>query len=148
MGSYATASVTLSGEELRFARKLLGLTQEELGGRLGLSGKFVSHCEAGRKRIPAMLEERLEVVLRPTGQDLRAARQRLGWTQAQLARHLGLASGAPRIASWERGNATIPASRVLELRRLFGTAQPALAIDASAAVAELAAAIAAAVCAE
>lgn len=37
--------------ELRKARKEVGLTQEELGKRLGQSQSFVSKCERGERRI-------------------------------------------------------------------------------------------------
>ena len=40
------------GERLRGARKEAGLSQDELGNRIGFSGKMVSAVELGKRRLP------------------------------------------------------------------------------------------------
>src|SRR5689334_20554561 len=106
MGSEAPTAAGLSGEELCYARRLVGLTQDGLGARVGVSGQFIGHCEAGRKQVPAALRERLMEALRPTGDDLRAARQRVDCSQAALAATIGVWPAT--VGTWERGVRSIP----------------------------------------
>lgn len=42
------AYVRQVGRRVRAARTLAGMTQEQLGSRLGKSQSYVSHCELGR----------------------------------------------------------------------------------------------------
>jgi DNA-binding transcriptional regulator YiaG len=48
---------------------------------------------------------------------LRLARQRAGWTQAALARRIGVT--AMTVSLWERGRKSIPRSRAAAFRRIF-----------------------------
>ena len=89
------------GRELRAARRAAGLTQERLGARAGLSGKFVGEVERGEKSISldslALVARALGVgivaLVEPadnperegTTMRLRQIRKREGLTQAALA---------------------------------------------------------------
>lgn len=50
------------------------------------------------------------------GEQIRAGRERRGWTQAQLAQRVGV--GQRTVGNWERGE-TVPMNRMAALRDLF-----------------------------
>lgn len=51
------------------------------------------------------------------GRQIRAARERMGWTQADLAAAVGV--GMRTVGNWERGD-TVPKNRMAKLEHLFG----------------------------
>ena len=51
------------------------------------------------------------------GRQIRAARERMGWTQADLAAAVGV--GMRTVGNWERGD-TVPKNRMAKLQHLFG----------------------------
>ncbi len=51
------------------------------------------------------------------GAQIRAARERRGWTQQRLAKELGV--GFRTVGNWERGE-TVPRNRMGMLQNLFG----------------------------
>ncbi len=53
----------LLGAELRHAREKTGLSQEELGGRLFVSGSFIGQLEAGTRRMQPEYARLLDEVL-------------------------------------------------------------------------------------
>jgi len=138
-------AATVEAGELRAARHRARLTQDELGERLGVGGTLVCIWERGRRSIPLGRAAEVRQVLaaieqeppRPprhrrrrtdarlptlAGGDLRAARRRVGWSQADLAARLGVTAQA--LSIWERGRWPIPAGRAAELRRLLEAAPP------------------------
>lgn len=50
------------------------------------------------------------------GAEIRAARERRGWTQAELASAVGV--GSRTVGAWERGE-TVPKNRMGKLRQIF-----------------------------
>lgn len=66
--------------------------------------------------MPAELEQPLAAPA-ITGKQLRAARERHGWTQRELARRLDVSYS--RLCVWERGNAPIPAARLAVVHRVL-----------------------------
>lgn len=51
------------GARIRMRRELLGLSREELGGRLGVTGKFIGDLEYGEKGISMKNLYRLKQIL-------------------------------------------------------------------------------------
>ena len=45
--------MTITGEQIKAARSLLGWTQSELAGRVGLSRSTVGQFESGTRRLPS-----------------------------------------------------------------------------------------------
>jgi transcriptional regulator with XRE-family HTH domain len=58
-----------------------------------------------------------------TGDEIREARERRGWTQAQLATALGV--GQRTVGNWERGE-TVPKNRLGMLREVLLGSQPSV----------------------
>lgn len=52
-----------TGEKIRALRKAQKLTQEELGGRVGVSHSFIGHVERGTREISVAVLRRICVVL-------------------------------------------------------------------------------------
>ncbi|GAA5211005.1 helix-turn-helix domain-containing protein [Streptomyces thinghirensis] len=59
----ASSPRALLGAELRHAREKTGLSQEELGGRLFVSGSFIGQLEAGTRRMQPEYARLLDEVL-------------------------------------------------------------------------------------
>lgn len=115
------------GSALRVARRARGLTQDEVGRRVGVAGETVSHWERGTWTPPVHQVFRLARVLRVdagelggglgvtmpapaglgrtadagVGGRLQDARLRAGLTRAQLARCVGVRSST--VGGWEAG---------------------------------------------
>jgi transcriptional regulator with XRE-family HTH domain len=53
----------LSGREIALARRLAGLSQRELAGRLGISNRLLCELERGRRVIPDGFDARLWAAL-------------------------------------------------------------------------------------
>lgn len=75
--------------------------------------------QADRLRLRALAKAapRFDPTVPVTGDVVRGIRGRLGLTQVQLARRLGLTSTT--VAAWETGRWPIPKRRELELRKVF-----------------------------
>lgn len=111
------------------ARKAVGMTQEEVARRAGVSRKAVNSLEAGRASIATfqavadVVEFRIAglPVGRTLGERLVTARKRKGWTQARLAEKAGIST--PTVRSVERGAGQV-SSLVSVLAVISKTARP------------------------
>jgi DNA-binding transcriptional regulator YiaG len=117
-----TAGMQIDAGQLRALREGAGLGQKELAQRLGAGVASVNAWEQGTRSIPAhrgaqLLELFAGLPQGPclSGEQLRAERWRLGWTQAELAAHVGVQQAT--ISAWER--ASPPHSRAGRLCALF-----------------------------
>ena len=118
--------MVITGEQIREARKLLGWSQLDLELRAGVNQSRISAFERGgrvrRRTISALrqafetagvefTEDRASVRLRKgkmiTGEQVKAARKLLGWSQADLADQLGQSDTT--IALFERGKPRLSA---------------------------------------
>lgn len=63
----SSAHAKVIGERIRATRKTLGLTQEDVGERMGASGSYIAGVEAGRSNLTigqlAAIAEALKVAL-------------------------------------------------------------------------------------
>ncbi|MFE9255806.1 Scr1 family TA system antitoxin-like transcriptional regulator [Streptomyces sp. NPDC006879] len=59
----STSPRALLGSELRFARERAGLTQEELGGPLFVSGSFIGQLESGTRRMQVEYARQIDEIL-------------------------------------------------------------------------------------
>lgn len=104
-------------EEVAALRMQLGWTQEQLGGRIGVTGTAVCSWEHDRARPRRALRARLDQVRAaldsgdlPTGDPagdwppdrIRALRERLGWTRERLCMVLGVSASS--VSRWELGS--------------------------------------------
>jgi transcriptional regulator with XRE-family HTH domain len=105
--------------DVRGVRSRLGWTQRRLAKALGVHATTVQRWESGA-RVPAELEDRLRKLSSEAPNPVRAVRQRLGVTQTELARQLGV-SGA-LVSRWEHGSGvpTAHANALAELVRGAG----------------------------
>lgn len=55
------------GAEMRFKREQAGLTREELGARVFVSGSYIAYLEKGARRVPADLAAQLDEILETDG---------------------------------------------------------------------------------
>jgi len=100
--------------DLREQRRDAGLTQAELAHRLGMrrGQATVSAWERGDASVSETTAGRIADVLaaaaaqRVTAEQLRAGRERAGWTQPELAQRLGVKPA--RLRRWEMGRSPIP----------------------------------------
>jgi transcriptional regulator with XRE-family HTH domain len=44
--------MTITGEQVKAARQILGWTQSDLGGQTGLSASTIGHFETGKRPLP------------------------------------------------------------------------------------------------
>lgn len=94
----------LLGAELRHAREKAGLSQEELGVRLFVSGSFIGQLEAGTRRIQPELARMLDEVL---GTDTFFARNCAAVARSKHPDHFAEAAEAEARASEIRQYATL-----------------------------------------
>ncbi|WP_255490618.1 DNA N-6-adenine-methyltransferase [Novosphingobium sp. TCA1] len=114
---------------IRTARKAVGMTQDEVAQRAGVSRKAVNGLEAGRASIATFQAVADVVEFRiaglpiglSLGERLATARKRKGWTQARLAERAGLST--PTVRAIERGTGQV-ASLVAMLAVVSKTARP------------------------
>lgn len=96
------------GEALRAARKLIGLTQDEVAGRAGVNRQIIIGLEAGRGSVQNFIRTADAVDLRiaglpparTIGARIKLTRTRRGWTQSTLAERAGLS--IPSVRTVER----------------------------------------------
>lgn len=124
-----TAPSAMDGADLRDRRRLLGLTQAELGRRVGVTQGTICGWERRKHPVTELMAEQVARAFlaaeseRVTVDDVRAERGRVGWSQAELARRLGVSLSAVR--SWETHGGTVPCRRWVAIRRLFAAAADA-----------------------
>src|SRR5262249_12376900 len=108
------------GDHIRKKRLELGLLQKEVASRMGVDAESIYRWETNRAS-PSILQ--VPRIIRFLGHDplpvpaglpdqLRNARQRLGLSQAAMARQLGI--DPTTLRKWERGRAR-PSTRSLKL---------------------------------
>lgn len=86
----------LLGAELRHRREAAGLSQEELGAPLFVSGSFIGQLEAGTRRMQSDQAQRLDEVLEADGF---FARNCVALKQSKYPDHFAEAAEAERIAT-------------------------------------------------
>ena len=106
-------------KELQAARLAAGKTQADVSGLLDISIITLSQWERGRRKPAPYVRAALLkwyaagcTMLRRHCDDIRAARQRMKLTQADVTRKLGIPTRT--LTKWETG-ATKPAQYVLDL---------------------------------
>lgn len=77
--------------------------------------------------IRAAIDDRTEAVTRPrrsamAPEDVRAAREQCGWSQAELARRLGVHYSA--VSRWEAGTRAVPQPVAMAIRLLIASSVP------------------------
>lgn len=99
------------GVALRAARKSIGLTQDDVAGRIGVNRQIIVHLEAGRgsvqnfSRAADAVDFRI-AGLRPgktLGARIKLTRLKRGWPQANLADRAGLSIPAVRAVERDGG---------------------------------------------
>lgn len=123
-------------------RRQRGLTQQELGSRIGVSGSAIGSWESGRRRLPVSAARLLSLVLgcapdelldaehhsllhavtaiplTDRGGALRARRQQFGLSAAQLSRIVGVSPDTVR--RWETNQSSPSATMTGRLEIAFG----------------------------
>jgi transcriptional regulator with XRE-family HTH domain len=102
------------GTRLRALRKQRALSQERLGERSGLSGKFIGEVERGEKSISIDSLYRVSVALEIPLRDLTDVRERSQATNEDAERIFALISGRRRAEDLRRAYEV--------LRAMFGRA--------------------------
>jgi transcriptional regulator with XRE-family HTH domain len=100
------------GQRLRALRKQRGLSQERLGERAGLSGKFIGEVERGEKSISMDSLYRVSVALEIPLRDLTDVRERNTAPSEDAEKIFALLSGRKRTEDLRRAYDV--------LRALFG----------------------------
>ncbi len=90
------------GQRLRALRKQRGLSQERLGERSGLSGKFIGEVERGEKSISIDSLYRVSVALEIPLRDLTDVRERNVVPSEEAERIFALVSGRRRVEDLRR----------------------------------------------
>ncbi len=90
------------GQRLRALRKQRGLSQERLGERSGLSGKFIGEVERGEKSISIDSLYRVSVALDVPLRDLTDVRERTIVPSEEAERIFALVSGRRRAEDLRR----------------------------------------------
>jgi transcriptional regulator with XRE-family HTH domain len=128
--------MTITGEEIKKARKLLGWSRFDLSLRASVSDSMISAYEAG-KRVPTeMIAEDLRRALdagcslhphgvlttkkakmRVTGAQVKAARELLGWTLLDLGYRASVSE--PTISAFERNLRVVAPDKVLAIKRVL-----------------------------
>lgn len=85
------------GQRLRALRKQRGLSQERLGERSGLSGKFIGEVERGEKSISIDSLYRVSVALEIPLRDLTDVRERNAVPSEEAEKIFALVSGRRRV---------------------------------------------------
>ena len=125
------SSPAVSPEQARVGRAHLGWTRAELACHLGVAESTLAAWENGRRPVPPQHREPLRVALSQPpstppppvpGDELREARKATGWTQAELARCLGVDQA--RVSTWERGATPVPASLRTSVFEALAKASP------------------------
>jgi transcriptional regulator with XRE-family HTH domain len=127
--------MTITGEEIKKARKLLGWSRFDLGLRASVSDSMIAAYESG-KRVPTeMIAEDLrraldagrslrsrrvmlateETKMTFTGAQVKAARQLLGWTMLDLGYRARVIE--PTIAAFERSLRAVAPDKMLAVKR-------------------------------
>lgn len=122
----AAKAAGVTGSELRAGRERAGWTQAEFAKRLDVTRSRLRRWELGRSPIPSRFWEPARSVLQdaPTAEHaepmpgLRGRRKRLGCSQAEMARRLGVWQAD--VSRWERG-APVPATMRERLERELET---------------------------
>ena len=102
------------GQRLRALRKQRGLSQERLGERAGLSGKFIGEVERGEKSISIDSLYRVSVALEVPLRELTDVRERSGVPLEEAEKIFALVSGRRRVEDLRRAYEV--------LRAMFGKA--------------------------
>ena len=99
------------GVALRAARKSIGLTQDDVAGRIGVNRQIIVHLEAGRGSVQNFSRAADAVDLRiaglrpgkTIGARIKLTRTKRGWSQANLADRAGLSIPAVRAVERDGG---------------------------------------------
>ena len=102
------------GQRLRALRKQRALSQERLGERAGLSGKFIGEVERGEKSISIDSLYRVSVALEVPLRELTDVRERSAVPHEEAEKIFALVSGRRRVEDLRRAYEV--------LRAMFGKA--------------------------
>ena len=102
------------GQRLRTLRKQRALSQERLGERAGLSGKFIGEVERGEKSISVDSLYRVAVALDVLLRDLTDVRERASVPSEEAEKIFAIVSGRRRTSDLRRAYDV--------LRAMFGKA--------------------------
>ena len=133
LANAAVAAAGFAAGMLRAERERAGLKQAALAAGLGVPQSRVSRWECGKLPIPPDVWPHIREAIagraatrrqQPvTSEELRDGRRRLGWSQAQLAREIGVAT--PVVGNWEAGaRKPVPRERYRRIREVLRLSEP------------------------
>lgn len=110
------------GAALKEARDRLGLTQAEVGEKVGVTGATISNWETGKSTPEGTQRSQVEQVLRlggvALGKRIQNARVRAALSQRELAQRTGFAQ--PTVSQWETGYSRPSNEAIAKMEQVLG----------------------------